>query len=271
MRCVGAVWLWLALAVSASIPRVVPGQAVPVLRVGEKLTYDAKYDGPLFVSAGGRGVMEVAGIDTVNGRETYHVVFTFEGGLFWFHIRDRYDSWIDRERFVSLRFWQELSEGRHRRSRHYEIFPERGVFVENDKPERRTVAEPLDDASLLYAVRTMPLDSGARYDIPRYFIPDRNPVTLIVKRRERVTLLAGTFGAIVVQPLIKTTGLFSEGGQAQLWFSDDEHRYLLRLTAKVSFGTVHLTLRTIETPPSTSPDSRPRGRLPSVVSANAAR
>jgi uncharacterized protein DUF3108 len=242
------VLLWSVLA-----PRLTRAQTVPVLRVGETLTYDAKYDGPLFVSAGGRGTMAVVGIDTVNGREAYHVAFTFEGGLLWFHIRDRYDSWIDRERFVSLRFWQELYEGKRRRSRHYEIFPERGVFVENDKPERRTVAQPLDDASLLYAIRTMPLDSGGRYDVPRYFIPDRNPITLIVKRRERVTLTAGTFDAVVVQPLIKTTGLFGEGGQAELWFSDDERRYLLRLTAKVSFGSVHLTLRSIELPRGSSP------------------
>jgi hypothetical protein len=248
----GALFFFALVAVLV-VSRLSHAQTVPRLRVGETLTYDAKYDGPLFVSAGGRGIMTVAGIDTVNGRAAYHVVFTFEGGLLWFHVRDRYDSWIDCERFISLRFWQELYEGKRHRSRHYDIFPDRGVFVENDKPERRTVAEPLDEAALLYAIRTMPLDSGGRYDIPRYFIPDRNPVTLIVKRREKVALKAGKFDAVVVQPLIKTTGLFGEGGQAELWFSDDERRYLLRLTAKVSFGTVRLTLRSIETPPGSSP------------------
>jgi uncharacterized protein DUF3108 len=243
MRLTAVIVLLLALSARGS------AQAVPVLRVGERLTYDARYDGPLFVSGGGRGVMEVVGIDTVRGREAYHVQFSVDGGVMWYHIHDRYESWIDRERFISLRFWQDITETNQRRSRHYEIYPERKVFVENTKPERPSVADPLDDASLLYAVRTMRFDSGARYDLPRYFIPDRNPVTIIVKRRDSLTVGAGKFSAVVVQPLIKSRGIFAEGGRAEMWFSDDENRYLLKLTAHLSIGSLVLTLKTIEMPP----------------------
>jgi hypothetical protein len=235
------------LTLAALIPAGAPAQSAPFpsLRPGEKLTYDANF-GPMRV---GRATMEVLPDDTVRGRSVSHIRFAVDGGVLWYKVRDRYDSWVDRERFVTLRFWKQLEEGKRRRTYKYEIVPERGVFFEEGKEERATVAEPLDDASLIYAVRVMPLDSGGRYDVPRYFIPDRNPVTLIVKRREKVSVPAGRFDAVVVQPLIKTTGIFGEGGRAELWFSDDANRYLLKLTAHVSFGTIILSLRSIETPP----------------------
>ena len=44
---------------------------------------------------------------------------------------------------------------------------------------------------------------------------------------------AGTFNTIVVQPIIKTKGLFSEGGQAELYFTDDDRRILVQLKSKV--------------------------------------
>ena len=192
--------------------------------------------------------MEVVGVDTIRGREAWHTLLKIDGGVFWYHVHDRYESWIDTEHFESLRFWQDLAEGSGKRSYHYEIEPGRGVYRENDKPEQPTVAHPLDDAAFIYWVRSQPLEPGQRYDVDRYFIPDRNPVTLEVMRRDSIRTPAGRFGAIVVRPIIKSRGIFSEGGRAELWFSDDDRRYLLRLTSHLAFGTIILTLRAIESP-----------------------
>jgi hypothetical protein len=35
---------------------------------------------------------------------------------------------------------------------------------------------------------------------------------------------AGSFPVIVVQPIIRTRGLFSEGGRAEVFFTDDDRR-----------------------------------------------
>ena len=61
-------------------------------------------------------------------------------------------------------------------------------------------------------------------------------------RRERITVPAGTFDAIVVQPSIKAKGIFSENGQAQIWFSDDPTRVMLQMKSKLSFGSLNLYL-----------------------------
>jgi hypothetical protein len=58
-----------------------------------------------------------------------------------------------------------------------------------------------------------------------------------------VRVPAGTFDAIVVQPIIKTTGIFSEGGQAEIWLSDDDKRMMLQMKSRLSFGTLNLFLR----------------------------
>ena len=134
-------------------------------------------------------------------------------------------------------------ERRKERGRRYEIFPERATYREGDNAEERSVADPLDDGSFIYYVRTLPLRPGDVYELHRYFRPDRNPVRIRVLRRERVSVPAGTFDAVVVQPSIKTRGIFSEGGHAELWFSDDEERVMLQLKSQLSFGSLNLYLK----------------------------
>ena len=90
--------------------------------------------------------------------------------------------------------------------------------------------------------RTLPLADGATYELPRYFRPDRNPVIVRVLRRERVRVPAGTFDAVVVQPLIKARGIFAEGGEAELWLRDDSTRILLQMRSKLKVGTLGLQL-----------------------------
>ena len=87
------------------------------------------------------------------------------------------------------------------------------------------------------------LTVGQTYSFDRYFRPDRNPVRITVLRRERITVPAGTFDAIVLQPIIKTKGIFSENGHAEIWLSDDDRRIMLQLKSKLSFGSLNLYLK----------------------------
>jgi uncharacterized protein DUF3108 len=69
-----------------------------------------------------------------------------------------------------------------------------------------------------------------------------------VERRERVKVPAGTFDAIVIQPVIKTKGVFSESGHAELWISDDDRRVILQMKSQLSFGSLDLYLTNIQRP-----------------------
>ena len=242
-----------------SAPPAVAPMAVP-FAAGEHLEYDVKFG---FLHVGG-GTMDVAGIDSVRGRPAWHTVFHVHGGTLFYKVNDRLESWMDVSNLVSLRHWQELSEGRRERQRKFEILPERGVVIEEGKAEMPTVAEPLDDGAFLYFVRTIPLEVGHTYQFDRYFRPDRNPVTIRVLRREHISVPAGEFDAIVLQPIIKTKGIFSEGGRAEVWLSDDSNRIMLQMKSKLPFGSLNLYLKSYSR--SAAPAAPPSERSAALAS-----
>jgi hypothetical protein len=214
--------------------------------VGERLTYEVKF-GPVKV---GNGSMEVMAFDTVRGREAWHTQFRLKGGTFFYKVNDLFESWIDTRTLSSLRFKSDQEEGGRDREKKYEIFPEQGQFAEEGKPMEQSVHQPLDDGSFLYFVRTVPLEVGQTYDFYRYFRPDRNPVKIRVLRKERVKVPAGEFDAIVISPAIKTKGIFSENGKAEIWLADDSTRVMLQLKSRLSFGSLSLHLKSNRRPSS---------------------
>ena len=235
---------------------VVPvgGRAAVPYRVGEELTYKAKFG----AIPAGTARMRVEGVEMVRGRQAYHVVFTLDGGIPFFRVHDRYDSWIDVQTLSSLRHTQLISEGRYKRSTTYEIFPEHGTYQQGDSTYA-SVSHPLDDGSFIYAVRTAGIRVGQTHSDDRYFRPDRNPVVLTGLRREAVQVEAGVFPTTVVRPTIKTSGIFSEHGEAQIWFSEDAHRYPVLLKSKFSRFSLTLELKSVV--PGDSPvDAAPAGQ-----------
>jgi hypothetical protein len=140
----------------------------------------------------------------------------------------------------SLRHTQSISEGRYHRTTRYEIFPDRAQYRKNDEPIQASVADPLDDGSFVYAVRVLDLRVGDTVRTDRYFVPRKNPVVLTALREDTVNVPAGTFATMVVRPTIKANGIFSEGGDARIWFTSDARR--LPVQVKTRFAKFSLTL-----------------------------
>jgi len=166
---------------------------------GESLRYEVRF-GSLKV---GTGTMDVRGIETVRGRPAYHTVFRVTGGTAFFKVNDVFESWFATDDLSSIRFYKDQDEGWKERTKRYDIFPERATFDDlTDKaPEQKSVSNPLDDGSFLYFIRTVPLAVGQTYHFDRYYLPDRNPVTIKVLRRERVKVPAGAFDCAPSMPL----------------------------------------------------------------------
>ena len=64
-------------------------------------------------------------------------------------------------------------------------------------------------------------------------------------REESVTVGAGTFSTTVVRPTIKSGGIFSENGEAQVWFSNDERRLPVQVKTKFSKFSLTLALESV--------------------------
>lgn len=209
-------------------------------RVGEELVYKVKF-GKI---PAGTARMRVEGIEDVRGHPTFHVVFTVDGGVKWLlEVHDRYDSWIDTLTLASRRHVQDIHDGPYRRHTRYEIFPEERKYRENsDTTLRASVDAPLDDGSFIYFMRTVRVPVGQTREFQQYFKPDRNPVVIRALRRDTVEVPSGRYPAVVVRPSIRAKGLFAEDGEAQIWFSDDAHAYVVQMQAKFSKFSLSLQL-----------------------------
>lgn len=229
----------------------VPGPAAAPVRfgVGERLEYQIKYG----VFGGGSADMEITGIDSIRGRAAWHAEFTVRGGIPFFRVNDQYETWIDIHTNSSLRYKQDIHEGSYERHRVYD-FLSGGRMVDKAKPDTEpTVEHPVDDASILYFLRTIALRVGLDTGFDNYFLLDRNPIRIRVLRREHISVPAGEFDAIVIQPLIKSKGIFSEGGEAQVWLSDDDRHIILQMKSKVPHlpvGSLNLFLTSYRAPTS---------------------
>jgi hypothetical protein len=219
--------------------------------VGERLVYGARF-GPFSV---GTATLQVAGIDTVRGIETVHFTFLIDGGALWYHIHQDLESWVGRGDFHSRRFWNQTEEKGRSWERKVEIYPDSGFYREAGRDTTLpTVADPLDDAAFLYWIRTVPLETGKRYEYRRYFRPERNPVIVEVLGHERVGAAGRKWQAIVIRPRIPNGGgIFAEKAEARMWLADDSTRIMIALQSNFSFGQVTLKLKEYSEPPPEHP------------------
>lgn len=226
-------------------------RAVPRIpfELGEHLKYKVK----VLAFSVGEGRMSVPRIDTVHGAPAYAAEWHIQGGALGYRIDSKFYSWMDTETLVSRRFLKDQHEGGRKRYREYDFFPEQRRWhrLDYDSTGSLPTSLPLDDVSFVYFARTLPLEVGKTYTFNRYFKDDGNPVVLHVLRRDRRKVGAGEFNTIVVRPVIKTRGLFSEGGEAEIHFSDDDRRLIVYLKSNLPLvGTLSLHLEEVVAPSS---------------------
>jgi hypothetical protein len=201
----------------------------------------------------GEGSIEVEAIETIDGHEGYRVAMEAWGGPPFYRVQDRQVSWIRPRPLSSIRFEQRLSEGSYKRDTRYDFDLEGMTYDRHDLVDSEWRARDeetdvpilegaLDDVSFLFLARLLPLEVGQRYEFDRYFKDEGNPVVIEVLRREEIRVPAGTFQTIVVRPIIQTGGAFGDGGEAELFLTDDDRRAIVRLKVGMAVGAGNLFL-----------------------------
>jgi hypothetical protein len=198
---------------------------------GERLEYQVK----LGVFSAGEGFAAVEGVDTIRGQPTYRLALQLKGGMLFAKVDDKYKSWLTTRDLVSLHFIKDVKEVSYKSFKEWSIYPEERRWQQLDEKhaEPMDATEPLDELSFIYWIRTLPLEVGETYTLNRYFMNKSNPVILRVLRKELKKVPAGEFNTIVVQPIIKSGGLFGEGGKAELYFTDDAARHLVYMRSEI--------------------------------------
>ncbi|MDZ4674888.1 MAG: DUF3108 domain-containing protein [Gemmatimonadota bacterium] len=219
--------------------------------VGEAFEYSAKAG---FITLG-KASMSVTRIDTVRGIPAFNFRYHIEGGNRLFRLDDVNESWTSVENLVSLRFHQEMNQNDKHRIRRYEIYPDSGFYrQEGVVKTEKTPAAPVDDAAIVYYLRTHHLEVGKAYRFDNYFKAAKNPLIVRVHSRETMELPDGTkVPCIVLQPMIGDDGLFSNRSDARIWITDDDRRIPVQIRSRLPWLTITLRLEKMTLAPGNGP------------------
>jgi hypothetical protein len=94
----------------------------------------------------------------------------------------------------------------------------------------------LDFVALVFRLRALPLEPGAKHEFPVLSGRKVTVVTTEVLGRERVETKAGDFDAIKVKVPTGFDGKFQEKSPTFLWLSDDARRLVVRISTDFAVG-----------------------------------
>ncbi len=219
---------------------VLQAAAANPFAVGERFEYTAK----LGVLKLGSAAITVVGVDTVRGEPAWHFKYTLDGGNALLKINSALESWTSVRRFHTLRFRRDSRENSKQYLRDYSVFADSGYYRQSHATATTpTTAEPLDYASILFFVRTTPLEVGKSYSFTRHFMPELNPITIRVVKRETMELPDGTEAeCVILNPVVGEDGLFGRRAEAQVWITADARRIPVQIKSRQRFGNITLRI-----------------------------
>jgi hypothetical protein len=106
-----------------------------------------------------------------------------------------------------------------------------------------------DILSSLYRVRATPLTVGRNMRVSIYADGRLYAATVNVLRRETVTVRAGTFSCLVVEPILQSEAIFVQKGRLWIWLTDDERRIPVLMQSAIPVGKITAELVSYEPPP----------------------
>lgn len=208
---------------------------------GEYLLFAIQYG----LITAGEATLEVRNYAEIGGRKSYRVVSeartnkTFD---VFYKVRDQHISFIDWEHLHSLRFEKYLREGRFRRDGRVDFDQANRLAI---YPDRQVGIPPntQDFLSALYYFRTVDIEPGQALAMVNHTNGKNYPIFIKVLRRETVTVPAGKFDCIVIEPVLETTTIFENTGRLTIWLTDDKVRMPVLLRSKVIVGSFEAVLK----------------------------
>lgn len=214
---------------------------------GEKLTFDVKYG---FVTAG-IATMQIPAVKRISGRDAYHVTFevnTVPSFDLFYKVRDRYETYIDKEGLFPWRFEQHIREGSYSRD-FAAFFDQRKGKAKTSEGEYDIPLYVHDIVSAFYFARTLDysgLKAGERIHLKNFYKDKVYDLDVKYHGKETIKVPAGEFNCIIVEPLVQEGGLFKSEGNIIVWLTDDDIKMPVRVKTKVIVGAIDADLTSYE-------------------------
>jgi len=239
-------FLLLLLPFSALAQNEFCGISNTAFQPGERLAFKVWYKmGRLWVGAGQASFATEAA--TMQNRKTYHVVGdgqTLKSYEWFYKVRDRYETYIDMETMLPLKFIRNVNEGGYRiynnvtfNHRISQAVSTNGVF--NIPNCTQDVLSAIFYARNIDYSRYQP---GAK--IPFNMFLDDKVYNLYIRYigKQQIQTRYGTFNAIKISPMLIEGTIFKGGEKMSVWVSDDANHVPLRIESPILVGDIIVDL-----------------------------
>ncbi len=217
--------------------------------VGEKLKYKVYYHS--FITGkvnAGTATLEVKNTNRrFNKREVYHIVGVGKSNPafdMFFKVRDRFESFMDKEALVSHHFIRKTKEGGYVMQDDVYFDHENGV-AKSSRTTKKIEPNIQDIISAAFYARTFDFtDAKEGQNFPVDFYLDDSVYVSVVQfaGRELVETDLGVFRCLAFKPMVVTGEVFSNPYPMKLWVTDDENKLPVLGKSEVVVGSVKMEL-----------------------------
>ncbi len=213
---------------------------------GEKLEYRMHY-GPFNA---GYATLEIQNEPViVNGRKTFNIRASAKSSgtidFLFNKVRNDYETYIDEENLVPLKYTKKVEEGKYRDS-DFALFDRNENKINSKKASIDNVPSQVQDLlSVYYWTRVWDVKNAKVGDTyPTVFYMDGKIFNYSIKYlgKDIVKTDAGKFNAIKIRPQVKTGEFFKSEDALTIWVSDDDNHMVLKVESEIFVGAVALTL-----------------------------
>ena len=235
---------WLAvvlIATSVLFPVWAPASAPPSgilptlpFAPGEDLTFAVKYG---VVRAGDARLV----VETAKTAGHYRFLSTAKSSRFFdtfFPVDDRVVSVWSTDQRLPMEFEKRSREGKYKKDVSYRFDHNRGLALYSNGRREKILAGTQDVLSAFYLMRMHKLAPGSTFEIPNHADGKNYQLVVKVHERETVTVPAGRFDCVVVEPLLRTSGLFKQEGRLLIWVTDDSRHMPVLMKSKIAVGSI---------------------------------
>ena len=217
------------------LPELVP------FGVGERFVFALQY-GLVYA---GDATLEIRNIAVLDSIESYHIFSlarTNKAFDMVFKVRDHHESFMDYENLYSLRFEKHLREGKFRRDEIIDFDQKKHLAVYKDT-KIKIPPNTHDFLTAFYYMRTISLIPGQAIFLANHSGKKNYPIYVKVLRKEKVSVPAGDFECVVIEPVLKTSSIFKHQGKLTIWLTDDIAKMPVLLRSKVLVGSFEARLK----------------------------
>lgn len=187
-------------------------------------------------------------------KPVFHVVGKGKttGAISWFFkVRDRYESYIDKESSLPYRFIRDINEGGHTKNLEIEFDHENlKAHVNNIKKNKQSSHDielnVQDMVSAFYYLRnnydTSNIEPGDEVNLTMFFDFENYNFKLKFLGRETLRTKFGKVKTLKFRPYVLAGRVFKEEESLTLWVSADKNKIPLRIKADLAIGSLRADL-----------------------------